>query len=84
MSGALEMALSILDYGCGRARPWDEEAAAVRALIAERDRLREAAQPFVALADIADALRHPDDSTCPHRIRAADLRALKTAVGVAS
>jgi uncharacterized protein (UPF0335 family) len=45
--------------------------------VAELAALREAAKPFVRHADDVDRLRHDDDSTCPHRMRAGDLRTLR-------
>jgi hypothetical protein len=44
--------------------------------------LREAAKPFVRHADDVDRLRHDDDSTCTHRMRAGDLRALRAALNL--
>lgn len=53
-----------------------------RAERAEKElaRLRAAAKPFAALAEEVDRFRHKDDSTCPHRLRAGDIRALRAAL----
>lgn len=47
---------------------------------AEVVRLRKALEPFAPLADEIDALRHSDDSTCLHRIKASDLRRARAAL----
>lgn len=46
----------------------------------ERDEVEmtdETRRAFIALADDVDRLRHSDESTCLHRIKAGDLRALR-------
>ena len=49
--------------------------------LAERVRvLEEALRPFAALAEDVDRFRHEDDSTCPHRLKAGDLRRARKAL----
>lgn len=42
--------------------------------------LEEALKPFAALAAVVDDLGHEDDSTCPHRLKAADIRRARAAL----
>ena len=50
------------------------------ALIERVEELEAALRPFAALADDVDRLRHEDDSTCPHRLKAGDVRRARTAL----
>ena len=44
------------------------------------DELLEALRPFAALAEEVNELRHEDDSTCPWRLKAGDIRKALTAI----
>jgi hypothetical protein len=51
-----------------------EILARVERLEADLQEAREALKPFAALAAEVDDLRHSDDSTCPHRLNAGNIR----------
>jgi hypothetical protein len=51
-----------------------EQEEEIRQLKVAVERLRVAILPLAILAPIVDALRHPDESTCPHRLNAGDIR----------
>lgn len=44
------------------------------------DELLTALRPFAALAEEVNELRHEDDSTCPWRLKAGDIRKALTAI----